>query len=174
MGLEPYIGEITMFGGNFAPRGWALCNGQLLSIAQNTALFSILGTTYGGDGVTTFGLPNLQGRVAIHSGNSNDWQLGQAAGSSTVTLTVANLPAHGHTLAAASAAGDNPSPTNNVLGTYGADMPPSGPYSSGKADTALNAQAVGQTGGNLPVEVQNPYLCVNFIIATEGVFPSRG
>lgn len=174
MGSDPFIGEICMFAGNFAPVGWALCNGQILSIAHNTALFSLLGTTYGGDGITTFGLPNLQGRVAIHSGNSNDWQLGQAAGSSSVTLTTANLPSHNHALHATSAAGDNPSPTNNVLGTYGSDIPPTGPYSSAVPDTALHALSVSFTGSNAPVEVQNPYLCVNFIIALEGIYPSRG
>lgn len=173
MGSDPFIGEITMFAGNFAPTGWAFCNGQIMSIAHNTALFSILGTTYGGDGITTFALPNLVGRVAIHSGNNNSWELGQAAGSSSVTLLQTNLPAHTHALLASNAPGDSSTPDNQVLGAYGTDAPPAGPYSSGKPDTMLSPLAVAPAGNNYPVDVQNPYLCVNFIIALEGIFPSR-
>lgn len=172
---EPFIGEIIMFGGNFAPRGWAFCDGQLLAISSNTALFSILGTTYGGDGKTTFALPDLRGRVAIHPGAGaglSRYTLGEKGGAESVTLTTNNLPSHSHTLEASTSPGTSNSPTSNVLGSYGTSAPPSGPYVSGSANTTMGT-SVGNTGGNQSVGIVQPYLSVNFIIAITGIYPSR-
>ena len=177
--MDAFIGSIILFAGNFAPRGWELCNGQLLSISQNTALFSILGTTYGGDGITTFALPDLRGRVPAHSGNGSQGpgldavQLGESAGSNNVTLTRTNMPAHSHTLAAADGSGDSSSPSGNLLGSYGTDAPPTGPYTSGKATVSMAPNAVGISGDNQPVSIMQPYLGLNYIICLEGIFPSR-
>ena len=170
--MEPFIAQIMMFGGNFAPRGWAFCNGQLMSISQNSALFSILGTTYGGDGVTTFALPNLQGRVPIHpgqSGGTSNYTLGEAAGSENVSILITNMPAHTHIVSASQTAGSaDPAgmvPANeNIARTaiYGA---PDGTV------MAPNMNSV--VGGSQPIGIVQPYLCVTFIIALEGIFPSR-
>jgi len=172
--MDPFIGQIIMFAGNFAPRNWALCNGQLLSIASNTALFSILGTTYGGDGRTTFGLPDLRGRYAMHPGNGpglSPRQLGQRGGAETSTLTAANLAAHNHpaTLHASANAADSSNPTGNRPGLAEA-------YSQQAAsvDLASDSATTGNNSGsstsfsNMP-----PYNNVNFIIALVGTFPSR-
>jgi microcystin-dependent protein len=159
---EPFIAEIRMFGGNFAPAGWALCNGQLLAIAQNAALFSILGTTYGGNGVATFGLPNLQGRFPMHPGGS--FVLGEQSGSAEVTLLENNLAEHTHGVVANSGLATTDAPSGAVAaagGTYAAS-----------GDGTLMAPT-GIAGGNVPFSTQNPYLCVNFIIALLGIFPSR-
>jgi len=171
---EPYIGAIVMFGGNFAPSGWALCNGQLLAIAQNAALFSILGTTFGGDGIKTFGLPNLQGRVPIHPGTGaglSTYVLGEIGGAQQVTLNTTNLPPHNHPVNASSAAaGRSTSPANQVPAVpasaevYGA---PSSP------PAIMNQSMIGSTGSGIPVSIVQPYQCVNFIIALVGLFPSR-
>lgn len=172
--MDPLLGEIIMFAGNFAPRGWALCNGQLLSIAQNTALFSILGTTYGGDGVTTFALPDLRGRVAIQPGTGpglSTYNLGERAGTETNTLTISQLPAHNHMLVGSSQTADQAGPGGHVLATE-----PTGStaiYNSAAPDQTLNAASISPTGNNQPVNNIQPFLCVNFIIALEGVFPSR-
>jgi len=171
---EPFIGQIVMFGGNFAPRGYALCDGQLLSIAQNTALFSILGTTYGGDGRTTFGLPDLRGRVPVHAGQGpglSRYLLGQKAGTETTTLTVANLPVHTHAANAAGPAGNS----NDAIGNIWADDAgvSSATYSSGAATGTMKSDAIGNTGGNQAFNNVQPYQVVNFIIALQGTFPSR-
>ena len=171
--MDPFIGEIIMFGGNFAPRGWALCDGQLLPISQNTALFSILGTTYGGDGRTTFALPDLRGRVAIHEGNGpglSDYRLGQKGGTEHVTLTTAQIPSHSHNLGADSAAGTSNVPTNNILANTGGF---DNEYSTNNPNTNLKSSAISNTGGGQSHTNIQPYLAVNYIIALVGVFPSR-
>jgi len=178
--MEPFLGEIKAVGFNWAPVGWALCNGQLLSIAQNTALFSLLGTSYGGDGVTTFGLPNLQGRVPIHQGQSqgtSQYDIGQVGGTETVTATTINLPMHTHIASAtinASARGDQDTPAGGVPAPnsgnniYASATDGSTTMNAGMA-TITNAVA----GGNMPFDIVQPYLCGNFIIALEGIYPSR-
>jgi microcystin-dependent protein len=171
---EPFIGEIKMFGGNFAPRGYAFCDGQLLSIAQNTALFSLLGTTYGGDGRTTFGLPDLRSRVPVHAGTGpglSQYRLGQKAGAETVTLTVPNLPPHNHAALAAGPAGN----ANDAIGNIWADDAgvSSATYSSGSATGTMRGDAIGNTGSGQPMNNVPPYLAINFIIALQGIFPSR-
>ena len=169
---EPFLGQILMVGFNFAPRGWAYCNGQLLPIAQNTALFSLLGTTYGGNGQTTFALPNLQSRVPIHFGQGaglSAYSLGETGGQESVTLTTPQMPAHNHTAAlnASGGAGSDGSPTGNYL----AD----GNQYTSSTNTSMNANAVaiGIAGGTQPHSNIQPYLGLNFIIALEGIFPSR-
>lgn len=172
--MDPLIGEIIMFAGTFAPRGWAFCNGQLLSIAQNSALFSILGTTYGGDGITTFALPDLRGRVAIQPGTGpglSNYVLGERAGTESNTLTISQLPAHNHMLMGSSQTANQAGPGGHTLATE-----PTGStaiYNSAAPDQALNATSISATGGNLPVNNIQPFLCVNFIIAVEGIYPSR-
>ncbi|CAM4233074.1 phage tail protein [Corallococcus exiguus] len=171
----PYIGQIIMFGGDFAPKGWMPCNGALLSIAQNQALFAILGTTYGGDGITTFALPDLRGRFPMQPGQGPGLaphSLGEMAGQQQVTLLSSQMPAHTHPLMASMQEGNTESPE----GAYLAAVPPGtlpAPYVT-TPSTVMGHQAVGIAGGNQPVPIENPYLCVNFIIAIEGVFPSRG
>lgn len=174
---EPYIGQIMMFAGNFAPRGWALCEGQLLSIAQNSALFSILGTTYGGDGRTTFALPDLRGRVPIQPGTGpglSPYTLGQSGGAENVSLLITNIPAHNHPLEASTAAGDSSSPQGAVPAVTvdpNTQQPLNGYHSS--PNTTMAAASVGFAGGSQPHTNVQPYLSVNFIIALEGIFPSR-
>lgn len=177
--MDPFIGQILMVGFNFAPQGWALCNGQLLSISQNTALFSLLGTTYGGDGVTNFALPNLQGRVPIHAGQSpgtSSYTLGQQAGTENVGLNVGNLPQHTHTANCSNTPGPNANPTGGVWAQVN-DASGRSPVIYPGYATSANAQmaptAIGPTGGNQPFSVVQPYLCVNFIIALQGIYPSR-
>jgi len=176
---EPFLGEIRMFAGNFAPRGWALCNGQILPISQNTALFSLLGTTYGGNGVTTFALPDLQSRLPMHWGQGpglSQRVIGETAGTESVTLINSHMPIHTHTANAASAAGDQPSPSGNVWAvpsdsqgnTLNAFVAPSA------ANATLAPQAIGISGGSQPVGIMPPFLCLTFIIALNGIFPSRG
>lgn len=176
---EPFIGEIIMFAGNFNPRGWALCQGQLLAISQNTALFSILGTTYGGNGQTTFALPDLRGRVPVGQGQGpglSSYTLGQQSGSETVTLTSQQMPSHNHLI--------NASEGNGAQQTPGSGFPASGVvptsgnaavsnYRNSSDGTTLAPTAVGLAGGNQPHTNIQPYLCINFIIALEGIFPSR-
>lgn len=175
---EPFIGEIRMVGFNFAPRGgWMLCNGQLLAIASNTALFSLLGTTYGGNGTTTFALPDLRGRVPLHQGQGpglSDYVMGEASGSETVTLINSQMPMHNHALTANSDAGGASTSTNNFIAS------PSDPSTGAAApsfaqstNTVMNPQSIGISGGNQPHQNMQPFLCVNFIIATQGIFPSR-
>lgn len=179
---QPYVGEIRMFGGNFAPRNWMLCTGQLLAISQYTALFSLIGTTYGGDGTTNFALPNLQSRVAVGQGSGTGLTprtIGQVGGTETVALTTAQIPAHTHGLIAsqtvATSGGQTPG-SSYVLGTpsesghfYTVDDGSQPPPTPGN----LTASSCSMTGNNLPHENLMPILCVNYIIAINGIFPSR-
>lgn len=183
MSTEPFIGEIKIFGFDFAPRGYMSCSGQLLSIAQNTALFSLLGTMYGGNGQVTFGLPDLQGRVAKGQGQGaglSSYVMGQKAGVSSVTLLTSNLPAHIHTangitasLPVSSELGTVDSPTGKYLAQAPMDMYATA-ATAGKNYGALAASGTtGITGASTPFSVENPYLVVNYSIATQGIFPSR-
>ncbi len=171
---QPYIGEIKMFAGNFAPRSYALCNGQLLSIAQNTALFSILGTTYGGDGRTTFALPNLQGSAPMHTGSGpglTPRSLGEQAGESAVTLIQSEMAAHNHSLQGTDTPGDLNDPSG---ATFGSGARGFGNFYAAAGTLAMFApQAVGITGGSQPHNNMQPYLALTFIIALQGVFPPR-
>jgi microcystin-dependent protein len=164
---EPFIGEIRMFAGNFAPQGWALCDGQLLSIAENDTLFALIGTTYGGDGQSTFALPDLRGRIPIHAGNNHT--LGEWAGAETLTLLAAQMPPHSHTLLAANVPADRRGPKGALFAQTEDPLyaPPAG------LSTNWDGAAVGAAGGNQPHENLQPFRCVNFIIALFGIFPSR-
>jgi microcystin-dependent protein len=171
--MDPFISEIRMLSFYFAPKGWAQCNGQLLAIAQNTALFSLLGTTYGGDGRTTFGLPDLRGRAPIHfgtdtTGGGGNFVLGQMGGQENVTLNSTQMPVHSHVVTASSTVQDTASPSNAYPGGGGLAL-----YQAQSNPVALAPQAVGTAGGNTPHSNLPPYLTVNFCIATQGVFPSR-
>lgn len=163
---EPFIGEIRAVSWGIIPKGWASCSGQLMSIAQNQALFSILGTTYGGDGITTFALPDLRGRASVGAGNTSSVQLGEVNGTPSVTLLQTNLPQHNHALQANANAGSDQSPAGNVL--TGGNV-----YSSAGGSTTLSPQAIGPTGGTTGHENMQPYLTINYIIAVYGIFPSR-
>jgi len=169
---EPFLGEIRLFGFNFAPEGWALCNGQLLPISQNTALFSLLGTTYGGDGTTTFALPNLQSRVPVHQGQGtglSSYAQGQAGGTETVTLAAAQMPGHTHPVKASSGAADSGQPGGRALARSASHIYTAKPDTS----TVMNADMLGDAGGSQPHENIQPYLAVNFCIALAGIFPAR-
>jgi len=176
---DQYLGEIRMVGFNFAPVGWALCNGQTLSISQYTALFSLLGTTYGGNGTTTFALPNLQGRVPIHQGSGSGlspYVIGQSGGAETVTLTQQQIAAHNHTISVNNQNGSQSDPTNAILavGNTGGRSPTvNNNYTTAAGTGTLAPAAVSQAGGNQPHTNIQPYLTVNFIIALTGIFPSR-
>jgi microcystin-dependent protein len=165
---EPFIGEIKMFGGNFAIRGWAFCNGALLAISQNEALFSLFGTTYGGDGQTTFGLPDLRGRIPIHVGSG--FVLGQLAGSETVTLTPQQLPQHNHLMGAVASAGST-SPAGKVLGGTTAGNELFTP--SNTSPVTLAPGSVQPNGGSQPHDNMMPFQVISFLVALEGIFPSR-
>jgi len=162
---SPFLGEIRIMSFGFPPKGWAQCNGQLLPINQNQALFSILGTTYGGDGRTTFGLPNLQGRVPFHVGQG--LFLGEVGGELTHTITTSEMPAHTHTPAGSSSDADQVSPAGNHWAKGAASA-----YSA-TSDDVMAAQAVGNAGGSQPHENMSPFLVLNFVIALQGIFPSR-
>jgi microcystin-dependent protein len=172
-----YIGQITMFSGNFPPKNWAFCNGQILAISQNTALFSILGTTYGGNGTTNFALPDLRGRVPLHSGQGpglTNYTLGEAIGTENVTLLASQIPSHTHAVSVnvSSGAPNTVSPAGAVL----AASAQGNAYTSGSPTTAMaaNAVTVGAAGGsNVPLPNMQPILTVNFIICLFGIFPSR-
>nr|WP_193786887.1 tail fiber protein [Lacinutrix algicola] len=174
--MEQFIGQIMMFGGNFAPRNWAFCNGQLLGISQHQALFSLLGTNYGGDGRTTFGLPDLRGRVPVHAGNGPGLppaKLGQKGGAATVILDINQIPAHAHS-AAIEAVNPLPRGENAVTNPTGAYNALGGAYAMGKnTKMAADSVSVGQTGGNQAHDNMQPYQVVNYIIALDGIFPSR-
>jgi microcystin-dependent protein len=170
--VEPFLGEIRFVGFNFAPQGWALCNGQLLSIAQNTALFSLLGTQYGGDGQTTFALPDLQGRVAIGAGYGaglTQRNNGDKGGQEVVALTIAQMPKHTHNLKAASGAANTKAPNGNLL----ANSSTTPIYSNQTADTTLRSSVIATTGNNQPHENMQPFTTMTCIIALEGIYPSR-
>jgi len=174
---DPFVAEIRIFGFNFAPTGWAFCTGQLMPISQNTALFSLLGTTYGGDGKSTFALPNLQGSTPLNQGQGpglSPYNLGQSGGEATVTLTQSEMPAHTHGVLASSSGGTQPSPANGVWGAAVAlrqgvplysDSPGTGP--------AMSLQACAPAGGSQPHNNMPPYLTLNFCIALQGIFPPR-
>ncbi len=166
---EPFIGQVTLFAGNFAPRGWAFCSGQLLAISQNQALFSILGTFYGGDGRTTFALPDLRGRVPVHPGQGPglaNRTLGERGGAEQVSLSTDQIPAHAHNFRATTNAADSTTPAGKILA--------SGPtaYGSG-ANTQLSNNVIRNTGGGSPHDNMQPWLGLNYIIAITGIYPSR-
>ena len=173
--MDPILGTIILFAGNFAPQGWALCNGQLLPINQNAALFSILGTTYGGNGQTTFALPDLRGRVPVSAGQAvtgTVYVLGETGGVETVTLTQTQMPMHNHLMSASTSALGNASlPTNAYLADGGAATKIYA--SSATSGVTLNVQAISQAGGSQPHQNMQPFLAMNYIIATQGVFPVR-
>lgn len=178
---SPFLAEIKLFGGNFAPRGYALCNGQLLAISQNTALFSLLGTTYGGDGRSTFGLPDFRGRVPIEPRQGPGlslYNLGQVGGAISETMSLGELPAHTHTplcLSASPNPAPLPSPSGNVWAIAGSRRVATNLYkASPPATTAnMNSGAVGLTGGGQPHNNLQPFLTVTFIIALQGIYPAR-
>src|SRR5262245_44456896 len=165
---QPYVGEIRMFGGNFAPAGWMFCEGQLLPISENETLFQLIGTTYGGDGQSTFALPDLRGRIPLHQGNG--FILAETGGAEEITLTVSQIPAHSHAMLGSQNVGTVATPTNNVLNNlqsltntgYGQDAP----------TTIMSPQSVSSVGGSQPHTNFQPYLCVDFIISLFGIFPS--
>jgi microcystin-dependent protein len=165
---QPYVGEIRMFAGNFAPAGWMFCEGQLLPISENETLFQLIGTTYGGDGESTFALPDLRGRLPIHQGNG--FILAETGGAEEITLTTSQIPSHTHPLLCTSNLASATSPTNNVpavtqaatITPYGTDAPPS----------TLNAASVSPIGGSQPHTNFQPYLCIDFIISLFGIFPT--
>jgi len=165
---DPFIGEIKVISFNFPPKGWAFCNGQVLPINQNQALFSILGTTYGGNGQTTFALPNFQGRMPIHQGQG--FNLGQAGGETAHTLTINEMPAHNHPAQGQSAIAPNTgiTPTSSVWAASGQN-----PYVP-TPNVGMSPSAIGNAGGSQPHPNEAPYLVLNFIIALQGIFPSRG
>jgi microcystin-dependent protein len=170
---DPFVAEIRIFPFNFAPKGWAMCNGQLLPISQNTALFSLLGTTYGGDGKSTFALPDLQGSVPLHPGQGPGlglYDLGQVGGSEFVTLLQSEIPAHSHNVVASASTANRTAPAgNSVARATGAT-----PYiAAGGATTSLAPQALSVAGSGLPHNNLQPYLTLNFCIALQGVFPPR-
>ena len=166
---SPYLSEIRVVSFNFAPRGWALCNGQLLPINQNQALFSLLGTTYGGDGRVNFALPNIQGNVPLHMGNG--FTLGQTGGEPAHTLAMAEMAAHTHGVTATSDAATAASPAGAALAAAGAAV--GSVYAPGPANTPLATGSVATAGGGLPHENRQPFLTLNFIIALQGIFPAR-
>jgi microcystin-dependent protein len=167
----PYVGEIRMVGFNFAPQGWALCNGQVMSIAQNNVLFALIGTIYGGDGVNTFNLPNLQGRIPFHQGtnsNGDNMIIGQISGTESVTLTTNQVPSHSHTLAANSGPGAQPSPSGGVWASSALEEFSTEPASHAMAPTTTSPTGNNQAHDNLP-----PFQVVNFVISLFGIFPSQ-
>ncbi len=193
----PYVGEIMIFAGNFAPKNWAFCNGQLISVSQNNALFALLGTTYGGNGVSTFALPDLRSRVPVHFGQGtglSNYALGQIGGTENIGLTITNLPSHTHgfspsgvtaSVQASGAYGDTSSPTGNYLsngGDTGGGVTTNAYSTPGNAGTPANiagvsfnlsSGAIGLTGNNIPFPILQPYLALNFVISLYGNFPSR-
>lgn len=187
--MDPFMGMISMFGFNFAPAGWALCNGQLMPISQNAALFSLLSTFYGGDGMTTFALPNLQSRVPMHFGSGpglTPWPIGQASGSEAVTLSTSQMPMHTHPIAVTAglygetASANRPNPLSNMLATPPASSPIYAPPDADPSNNKLMASASLQVsataaaiGGNQPFGILQPFLAVNFSIALQGLYPSR-
>ena len=165
MASEPFLGQVLMVSFSFAPRGWALCNGQLLPINQNQALFSLLGTTYGGDGRVNFALPNLQGRAPVHPGS--EIFLGQSGGEQNHTLVIGELPAHTHSAMGANQAPNQPSPVGHVWANNAAN-----PYSA-TPNGGMNPTAIPAVGGSQAHNNTQPFLVINFIIALQGIFPSR-
>jgi microcystin-dependent protein len=168
---QPFVGEIRMTGFNFAPVNWFLCQGQLLAISQYSVLFTLIGTTYGGDGVTTFALPDLRGRVPVHQGDGaglSNYILGQAGGSEAVTLLTSEIPKHTHLLNAQSGTGSQPSPSGGVWASSLLDQ-----FSTATPTATMAPEQVENTGGSQPHDNMSPYLCINFIISAFGIFPSQ-
>lgn len=169
--MDQYIGEIRMFGGNYAPEGWAFCNGQIISITQNEALYSLIGTTYGGDGQSTFSLPDLRGRIPLHQGQNphtgTTYHTGQMAGTETATLSLGNVPSHTHGVRATSEDGTIPSP-GDAFWAKNVEQ-----YSTNPPDGTMSNEAISETGGSQPHENMMPFLIVSFIIALTGIYPSR-
>jgi microcystin-dependent protein len=163
---QPYVGEIRMFGGNFAPAGWAFCEGQLLPISENETLFNLIGTTYGGDGQSTFALPDLRGRLPMHQGNG--FTLAETGGVESVTVTVNQIPAHSHPMLASNDIPTQSNPQNNLTGQAAAKF-----YRAGSPSVFLNAASISSVGGSQPHSNLQPYLCVDFIISLFGIFPSQ-
>lgn len=164
---DPYVGEIRMFAGNFAPAGWMFCEGQLLAISENETLFQLIGTTYGGDGQSTFALPDLRGRIPIHQGNG--FALAETGGAEEITLTVQQIPAHTHPVQALANSASTPNAGGNLL----AQTPTYTPYVSGvPLSSQLSPVSVGSAGGSQPHTNFQPYLCIDFIISLLGIFPS--
>lgn len=163
---QPYVGEIRMFAGNFAPAGWQFCEGQLLPISENETLFQLIGTTYGGDGQSTFALPDLRGRLPVHQGNG--FILAETGGAEEITLTVPQIPSHSHPMLASGSTGNESTPNGNVQ----ASSPNVRVYRPGSPNAILSAQAQTPAGGSQPHDNKMPYLCVNFIISLFGIFPS--
>ena len=176
--MNPFVAEIRIFPFNFPPKGWAFCNGQLMPLSQNTALFAILGTFYGGDGKSTFALPNLQGNVPMHPGQGPGLSLhdlGETGGSQFVTLLESEMPAHAHMVGRAKAdAGDSITPAASVWAQSGAGRGAAALYKEGPPTGKVNENSLGVTGGSLPHNNMQPYLTLNFCIALQGVFPPRG
>lgn len=164
---QPYIGEIRMFAGNFAPAGWMFCEGQLLPISENDTLFNLIGTTYGGDGQSTFALPDLRGRIPLHQGNG--LILAETGGAEEITLTINQIPAHSHPFLAATSNGTAVNPGNNVIAASASSVQP---YIQDVPAVTMNPAAVGPVGGSQPHTNFQPYLCVDFIISLFGIFPS--
>lgn len=164
---QPYIGEIRLFAGNFAPVGWMFCEGQLVPISENEALFQLIGTTYGGDGEETFSLPDLRGRIPVHM--SSNYQIGQSGGVEDVTLTTAQIPVHNHALVSSTSTGSGSTPVGSLL----AKSTSKSMYRSGGSPVMLNAASVSPAGGSQPHSNMQPYLCINFIISLFGIFPSQ-
>ncbi len=164
---QPYVGELRMFAGNFAPAGWMFCEGQLLPISEYETLFNLIGTTYGGDGQSTFGLPDLRGRLPLHQGNG--FTLAETGGVETVTLTVSQLPAHSHPLVVSK----NNATTTAAKGNLLAQTPTYTPYIADTPAVDLAGNSISPTGGSQPHENFMPYLCVDFIISLFGIFPSQ-
>jgi microcystin-dependent protein len=170
---EPFVGEIRMFAGNFAPRGWAFCDGQLLAVSQNDALFSLFGTIYGGDGRTTFGLPDLRGRIPVHAGHGpglSERRLGAKYGAETVTLTVNQMPSHSHEPMQAST---NPGVVNDAMGNLPANSPSVDLWIEDNQLAVLASDSVSRVGGSRSHTNLMPFLCVHFIVALFGIYPSR-
>ncbi|HEX3681338.1 MAG TPA: tail fiber protein [Bryobacteraceae bacterium] len=173
--MNPYLGEIRIFSGNFAPKGWAMCNGQLLAISSNTALFSLLGTYYGGNGTSTFALPDLRSRLPVHQGQGqglSPYNVGQNGGNESLTLNTQQLPRHNHNVATFNGPGNSQHPSGSVLAstTDANDKP----YTSAAGDgTTLNPAAISFNGSSQPHNNLQPYLCMTFIIATQGIYPPR-
>jgi microcystin-dependent protein len=163
---QPYVGEIRMFAGNFAPAGWMFCEGQLLPISENETLFQLIGTTYGGDGESTFALPDLRGRIPIHQGNG--FILAETGGAEEITLSVSQIPAHSHPLLCSNVVANDPNPNNNLL----AESSAVSFYQSGNPAAAMAPQSISPVGGSQPHTNFQPYLCVDFIISLFGLFPS--
>jgi microcystin-dependent protein len=174
---DPFVGEIRMFGGNFAPAGWMFCDGQLLPISENETLFNLIGTTYGGDGQETFALPNLQSRVPVHAGGPLSYVIGETAGTETVTLTTQQIPIHSHPIQSSSNPADANTPS---AATILANMGPSGiaqvpVYKAfdGSAQIVMNPNSVGPAGTSAPHDNMQPYLVISYIISLFGIFPHQ-